>query len=66
MGTETKTGHEDDEGTGERCYCGGCGDRIVGAEIAATHGGVAYCRGCEDAPAEPIEPEPPYREPHAE
>ena len=33
-------------------YCAGCGDEIAESTTAAWHGGSAYCRGCEDAPAD--------------
>jgi len=38
-------------------YCGGCGDEIAESTTAAWHGGSAYCRGCEDAPADAADEE---------
>lgn len=33
-------------------YCHGCGDQIT-ATVASWHNGEGYCRGCEEAPADP-------------
>jgi len=38
-------------------YCGGCGDELSAETTAAWHGGSAYCRGCEEAPAEDADAE---------
>ena len=38
-------------------YCGGCGEKLDEETTAAWHGGVPYCRGCEDAPADAADEE---------
>ncbi len=45
------------------CYCGGCGEDLTAATTAAHHGGVPYCRGCEEAPPDPPDGEAGARTP---